>query len=74
VVEIAVVDAGTNQTLLDTLINPGCPIQPGALWVHGLSDADVWLRYVSPRTHNSRSAKGSDLHVDSKLGVIVRQR
>jgi len=41
VVEIAVVDAGTGQTLLDTLVNPGRPIQPGAQWVHGLSDADV---------------------------------
>jgi hypothetical protein len=40
-VEIAVVDAATGDTLLDTLVNPGCPIQPGARAVHGISDADV---------------------------------
>jgi len=41
VVEVAVVDAATGATLLDTLVNPGCPIQPGARAVHGISDADV---------------------------------
>ena len=41
VVEIAVVDAATGATLLDTLVNPGCPISAGARAVHGLSDADV---------------------------------
>jgi len=40
-VEVGVLDACTGQTLLDTLINPGAPIQPGAYWVHGVSDTDV---------------------------------
>lgn len=41
VIEIAVIDAHTGATLLDTLVNPGVPIQPGAQAVHGLTDADV---------------------------------
>lgn len=41
VVEIAIVDAATGETLLDTLVNPGCPIELGAQWVHGLGDSDV---------------------------------
>jgi DNA polymerase III epsilon subunit-like protein len=41
VAEIAVVNAATGETLLDTLVNPGCPIEDGARWVHGISDADV---------------------------------
>lgn len=39
--EIAVIDACTGKTLLDTLVNPGVPITPGAAAVHGLSDAQV---------------------------------
>jgi hypothetical protein len=41
VIEIAVVDACTGQTLLDTLVNPGCAISPGAQWVHGITDDEV---------------------------------
>jgi hypothetical protein len=41
VVEVAVVDAATGATLLDTLVDPGCPIQPGAQAVHGITAADV---------------------------------
>jgi hypothetical protein len=33
VVEIAVLDAATGDVLLDTLVNPGCPVQPAARWV-----------------------------------------
>jgi len=40
-VEIGVVDAATGETLLDTLVNPGCPIEPGARMVHGISDEEV---------------------------------
>jgi Exonuclease len=40
-VEIAVVDAATGDTLLNTLVNPQTPISAGAHWVHGLSDDDV---------------------------------
>jgi hypothetical protein len=53
VVEIAILDAATGAILLDTLVNPGCPISDGARAVHGISDADVagappWAR-VLPR-------------------------
>ena len=41
VVELAVVDAHTGATLLDTLVNPGVPIEPGAQAVHGITDADL---------------------------------
>lgn len=39
--EIAVIDACTGKTLLDTLVNPGVPIQPGARAVHGITDSEV---------------------------------
>ncbi len=39
VIEVAVVDAATGATLLDTLIDPaGAPINPAAAAVHGLSE------------------------------------
>jgi DNA polymerase III epsilon subunit-like protein len=41
VCEIAVIDATTGKTLLDTLINPGTPITAGAFAVHGITDAEV---------------------------------
>jgi DNA polymerase III epsilon subunit-like protein len=41
IVEIAVIDTATGKTLLDTLVNPGCPIEAGAQAIHGISDADV---------------------------------
>lgn len=41
VVEIAVLDAATGQTLLHTLINPQESIEPAATAVHGLNDHDV---------------------------------
>ncbi|MGR7000793.1 exonuclease domain-containing protein [Yinghuangia aomiensis] len=41
IVEIAVVDAATGRTLLDTLIRPGCPVEPGARWVHGITDDEL---------------------------------
>ncbi|MEU7822941.1 3'-5' exonuclease [Catellatospora sp. NPDC049133] len=41
VCEIAIIDAATGSTLLDTLVNPGRPISPEAQWVHGISDQDV---------------------------------
>lgn len=41
VCEIAVIDAATGKTLLDTLVNPGVPIQPGAQAVHGITDSEV---------------------------------
>jgi len=41
VVEVGVLDAATGEALLDTLVNPGCPISAGARAVHGISNADV---------------------------------
>jgi hypothetical protein len=41
IVEIAVIDACTGATLLDTLVRADRPIQPGARAVHGISDADL---------------------------------
>lgn len=39
--EVAVIDACTGRTLLDTLVNPGVPITSGAYAVHGISDEEV---------------------------------
>lgn len=41
VCEIAVIDARTGATLLDTLVNPGVPIDRGAFAVHGICDDAV---------------------------------
>jgi hypothetical protein len=41
IVEIAVLDAATGQVLLDTLVSPGCPVEPGARWVHGITDEQL---------------------------------
>ncbi|SEP53641.1 Exonuclease [Amycolatopsis saalfeldensis] len=41
VCEIAVIDACTGRTLLDTLVNPGVPIEAGAYAVHGITDSEV---------------------------------
>src|SRR6266508_989847 len=41
VVELAVIDAATGDTLLNTLVNPGEPISDGARWVHGITDEQV---------------------------------
>ncbi|MGW5216179.1 3'-5' exonuclease [Streptomyces sp. NPDC004051] len=40
-VEIAVLDVATGKKLLDTLVNPGVPIEDGARWVHGITDEMV---------------------------------
>lgn len=39
--EIAVVDAATGATLLDTLVDPRTPMTASAYRIHGISDADV---------------------------------
>jgi hypothetical protein len=38
--ELAVIDTA-GEVLLDTLVDPGRPITPGATWVHGITDDDV---------------------------------
>jgi hypothetical protein len=40
-VEVAVIDASTGETLLDTLVAPGCEVEPEARWVHGITDAEL---------------------------------
>ncbi|MEB3022934.1 MULTISPECIES: 3'-5' exonuclease [Mycolicibacter] len=39
--EIAVIDAASGLTLLDTLVNPGVAIDPAAYAVHGIGDSEV---------------------------------
>jgi DNA polymerase III epsilon subunit-like protein len=39
--EIAVIDAHDGRVLMNTLVNPGVPIDPGAQAVHGISAAQV---------------------------------
>jgi hypothetical protein len=41
IVQIAVIDAATGATLLDTLVNPRAPIHPEAEAIHGISNAAV---------------------------------
>ncbi|MFI6816073.1 3'-5' exonuclease [Nonomuraea sp. NPDC050328] len=41
VIEIAVICAATGQTLLDTLVNPGIPVEAGARAVHGITDGEL---------------------------------
>jgi hypothetical protein len=40
VVELAVIDT-TGRVLINTLVDPGCPIHPAAVAVHGITDGDV---------------------------------
>ncbi|WP_125778274.1 3'-5' exonuclease [Antribacter gilvus] len=40
-VEVAVIDAATGETLLDTLVQPGAEVEDGAREVHGITDADL---------------------------------
>jgi hypothetical protein len=40
-VEIAVIDAATGKTLMDTLVQPEAPISQGAYRLHRISDEDV---------------------------------
>lgn len=41
-IEVAVIDACTGETLLDTLVNPdGVPVEDGARAVHGIGDAEL---------------------------------
>lgn len=44
--EIAVVDAHTGRPLLNTLVNPGCPMTPAAQAVHGISEREVTASHV----------------------------
>jgi DNA polymerase III epsilon subunit-like protein len=39
--EVAVIDAATGATLLDTLVHPGCAVEPEARWIHGITDEQL---------------------------------
>jgi DNA polymerase III epsilon subunit-like protein len=42
VIELAVIDAATDETLMDTLVHPGgIPVEPGARAVHGITDDEL---------------------------------
>jgi hypothetical protein len=88
IVEIAVIDACTGQTLLDTLVNPaGVPIEPGARAVHGITDAELanaptwdqivpgFLAAVGDRrilAYNAPFDAGAVLATHSNAGLEVR--
>ena len=64
VVEVAVLDAATGAVLLDTLVNPGCPVQPAARWVHGIDDdqlagAPPLAEVLAPPARGHRRAHGA---------------
>ncbi|MFN6548178.1 3'-5' exonuclease [Mycolicibacterium nivoides] len=44
--EIAVIDARTGRPLLDTLVNPQCPMTPAAQAVHGITESEVNAEHV----------------------------
>ncbi|MDZ4270826.1 MAG: 3'-5' exonuclease [Mycobacterium sp.] len=44
--EIAVVDAHTGRPLLNTLVNPRCPMTPAAQAVHGISEREVTAPHI----------------------------
>ncbi|MCV7140989.1 3'-5' exonuclease [Mycolicibacterium fortuitum] len=44
--EIAVIDAHTGRPLLDTLVNPRCPMTPAAQAVHGITESEVNAAHV----------------------------
>lgn len=85
IIEIAVIDAATGETLLNTLVDPGqVPIEPGAQAVHGISIDDlvgaptwsvVWdqlLAAVEDRTvlaYNAAFDRGRILHDCARIGV-----
>ncbi|WP_349876265.1 hypothetical protein ABIH81_19205 [Micromonospora sp. HUAS YX12] len=49
VIEIAVIAAHTGAALLDTLVNPGMPIQPGAQAIHASPATTLPTRRGEPR-------------------------
>ncbi|MEV0650015.1 3'-5' exonuclease [Phytomonospora sp. NPDC050363] len=77
VIEIAVIDAATGATLLDTLVNPGVPIEPGAQAVHGLRDADVadaptWAKVLPKLRKVTKGRQIIAYNADYDQTVILR--
>lgn len=63
--DIAIIRAIDGAVLMDTLVNPGVPIEPGAQRVHGIGDADVAdrpaFRAILPQL--AHYVKGRRVHV-----------
>jgi DNA polymerase III epsilon subunit-like protein len=73
--DIAAIDAHTGEILLDTLVNPGEPIQPAAAAVHGITDADVasaprWPTVLPQLLEVTRGRQLVAYNSDYDLGVI----
>jgi DNA polymerase III epsilon subunit-like protein len=76
VVEVAILDAATGDVLLDTLVNPGCPVEPGARWVHGISDeqladapplTEVWPRLLEVTANRTVLAYNAEFDHDTVI-------
>jgi hypothetical protein len=75
VCEVAVIDT-TGQVLLDTLVDPGRPITPGATWVHGITDDDVagapgWERVLPRLLEVTRGRQVLAYNADFDRGVVL---
>ena len=73
--EVAVIDACTGDTLLNTLINPKTPISKDAFSIHGISDADVanapsWPEVLPEVLRVTAGRKILAYYSDFDLGVI----
>ena len=74
IVQLAAID-GTGQTLIDTYINPGIRIPPGASAVHGIRDSDVRDAPTFKDLYVSISAQLAGAHViaynaDFEKGIL----
>jgi DNA polymerase III epsilon subunit-like protein len=73
--EVAVIDT-TGEILLDTLVDPGQAIAPGATWVHGITDADVagapgWREVLPRLLEVTRDRKILAYNADFDRDVVV---
>lgn len=73
--EIAVIDAATGETLLDSLVNSGVSITQGSFRVHGISGAAVtnaptWPDVLPELLHITKSRKILAYNADYDLRVI----
>jgi DNA polymerase III epsilon subunit-like protein len=75
VIELAVIDTD-GTVLIDTLVNPGRPIQPGAQGVHGISDdelvdAPTWPEVLPKLLAATHERQILAYHSDFDLEVIL---
>lgn len=73
--EIAVVDAATGETLLDTLVDPGAEMSDRAQAIHGISAADLvgaptWAAVLPRLLHVSAGRQVLAYNVEFDAGVI----